>query len=209
MNLQERAVQELVDRDPEGAAERILALAMKVSGARAISVFAFVDRRTRLIKSVGLDEDDLERVRALTGELRQRLERGVHVDAREATSLPLMRPGTQELVGVLYIRGATNQAAVAATMAPISSMLAAAVVAVVEPRVLNTTVQHYLTNQSEEDIDRDKLVLALVQCRYNVSQTAARLGVTRATVYKRMIRHGIPRDKVKQGRPFKELGEAE
>src|SRR5262245_52779643 len=124
LNLQELAIRELVEGDPERAAKKIVALATGVTRPQAAGVFALVDRRPRLMTSVGLDQNDLTWVQALAGDSRRRLERGQHVTGEGATSLPLIRPGGTELVGALYIRGATNQDAVATTMKPVCSMLA-------------------------------------------------------------------------------------
>jgi hypothetical protein len=59
---------------------------------------------------------------------------------------------------------------------------------------------HYIERTPPEEIERRRLVLLLERHEWNVARVARALGVTRATVYLRLRRHGIPRRRVPKPR---------
>jgi DNA-binding NtrC family response regulator len=61
-----------------------------------------------------------------------------------------------------------------------------------------SAVQAYLSQTSDEEIARERLLLLLVQNEWNISRVARLMGVTRRTIYLRLQRHNIVREKVKK-----------
>jgi transcriptional regulator of acetoin/glycerol metabolism len=58
----------------------------------------------------------------------------------------------------------------------------------------------YLESTPLGDIQRQKLVLLLERNAWNISRVARLMGVTRRTIYLRLRRYGIPRERVYKGR---------
>jgi transcriptional regulator with GAF, ATPase, and Fis domain len=59
-------------------------------------------------------------------------------------------------------------------------------------------VQAYLSQTSDDEIARERLLLLLVQNEWNISRVARLMGVTRRTIYLRLQRHNIVREKVRK-----------
>ena len=60
--------------------------------------------------------------------------------------------------------------------------------------------QSYLERTPMEDVEREKLLLLLNRNEWNISRVARLMGVTRRTIYVRLARHEIPREKVSKTR---------
>src|SRR5262245_32798798 len=60
--------------------------------------------------------------------------------------------------------------------------------------------QSYLERTPLEDMEREKLLLLLNRNEWNISRVARLMGVTRRTIYMRLARHRIPREKVPKTR---------
>ena len=58
----------------------------------------------------------------------------------------------------------------------------------------------YLERTPLEDMEREKLLLLLNRNEWNISRVARLMEVTRRTIYMRLARHGIPREKVPKTR---------
>lgn len=56
--------------------------------------------------------------------------------------------------------------------------------------------QSYLERTPLEDMEREKLLLLLNRNEWNISRVARLMGVTRRTIYMRLARHKIPREKI-------------
>jgi transcriptional regulator with GAF, ATPase, and Fis domain len=59
----------------------------------------------------------------------------------------------------------------------------------------------YLERTPVEDMEREKLLLLLNRNEWNIARVARLMGVTRRTVYLRLQRYNIPRERVPKGRP--------
>ncbi len=58
----------------------------------------------------------------------------------------------------------------------------------------------YLERTPVEDMEREKLLLLLNRNEWNIARVARLMGVTRRTVYLRLQRYNIPRERVPKGR---------
>jgi transcriptional regulator of acetoin/glycerol metabolism len=58
----------------------------------------------------------------------------------------------------------------------------------------------YLERTPVEDMEREKLLLLLNRNEWNIARVARLMGVTRRTVYLRLQRYGIPRERVPKTR---------
>lgn len=63
-----------------------------------------------------------------------------------------------------------------------------------------TVWRNYLERTPLEDMEREKLLLLLNRNEWNISRVARLMGVTRRTIYMRLARHKIPREKVPKTR---------
>jgi transcriptional regulator with GAF, ATPase, and Fis domain len=61
----------------------------------------------------------------------------------------------------------------------------------------------YLERTPVEDMEREKLLLLLNRNEWNIARVARLMGVTRRTIYLRLQRHSIPRERVPKTRPRK------
>ena len=59
----------------------------------------------------------------------------------------------------------------------------------------------YLERTPVEDMEREKLLLLLNRNEWNIARVARLMGVTRRTVYLRLQRYNIPRERVVKSRP--------
>jgi hypothetical protein len=76
--------------------------------------------------------------------------------------------------------------------------IAHAVIAAVSAPPQPSPVHAYLSQTSDEEIARERLLLLLVQNEWNISRVARLMGVTRRTIYLRLQRHNIVREKVRK-----------
>ena len=60
--------------------------------------------------------------------------------------------------------------------------------------------QSYLERTPVEDMEREKLLLLLNRNEWNIARVARLMGVTRRTIYLRLQRYGIPRERVPKTR---------
>jgi DNA-binding NtrC family response regulator len=63
--------------------------------------------------------------------------------------------------------------------------------------------ESYLERTPVEDMEREKLLLLLNRNEWNIARVARLMGVTRRTIYLRLQRHNIPRERVPKNRPRK------
>ena len=66
----------------------------------------------------------------------------------------------------------------------------------------------YLERTPVEDMEREKLLLLLNRNEWNIARVARLMGVTRRTIYLRLQRHNIPRERVPKTRPRKAASQA-
>ena len=90
-------------------------------------------------------------------------------------------------------------------MSKFSRILAKAVgdTGVPEPRGGNRSEawETYLKRTPVEDMEREKLLLLLNRNEWNIARVSRLMGVTRRTIYLRLQRYNIPRERVPKTRP--------
>jgi hypothetical protein len=185
--------------DSEGLARRTLDAALTFSGGWAAALFQREHDHMLLFSSVGVEQSGLEAVNEAWSAHRERLESGEAVLSAAPEAARAIVPVTegQELVGLLYVEGASpfqpKQAPVLAQLARIASM--AFVMAPPQAAEQAEPVEAYLARTPPEDVGRQQLVALLAHNEWNIAKVARVLEVTRATVYNRLARFGIQRQR--------------
>jgi GAF domain-containing protein len=196
-------------------AERTLEVAMVLVNGRSAGVFETVEDRLTLFASRGIDQNVLDAVQTLWNRGKDQL-RGsqplyvedCRIDRDLAASasggpaslavFPVFDGG--DLVALLYVDSPEPRLSGAHDiegLAKFSRLLAGAVGRAPEraarPR---PEWEAYLEQTPVEDIEREKLLLLLDRNGWNIARVARLMGVTRRTVYLRLRRYRIPRQRV-------------
>jgi len=69
-----------------------------------------------------------------------------------------------------------------------------------EARTSTERWETYLERTPVQDLEREKLLLLLNRNEWNIARVARLMGVTRRTIYLRLQRYNIPRERVPKGR---------
>ena len=193
----------LVAGDPRGAADRTLAFLASVNKARGTAVFAVQGDRLTLFTGRGFEVEAVSTVQSAWTTERARLEKGELVRGSDARSSYVIAPLTDggAVVALLYLDVAAGAAWTALDTSSISGFgvaIAQAVIAAASAPLQPSPVQAYLSQTSDDEIARERLLLLLVQNEWNISRVARLMGVTRRTIYLRLQRHNIMREKVRK-----------
>ena len=193
----------LVAGDPRGAADRILAFLLSLNKARGAAVFALDGDRLTLFTGRGFELEAVTTVQNAWTSQRDELEKGEILrqsDARASSVVvPLMDEGT--VVALLYLDVAAEtewKSLDASSLTAFGVAIAQAVIAASSGAPEPSPVQAYLSQTSDDEIARERLLLLLVQNEWNISRVARLMGVTRRTIYLRLQRHNIVREKVRK-----------
>jgi len=205
--------------DPRRLAERTLEVVMALVNGRSGGVFAAEDERLTLFASRGIDQHVLDAVETLWGRAKDQIRRGrpIYVPDtgtdKDLASAPAGGPASlamfpvfdgDELVALLYIDSAERhfcQPSDVERLAKFSRMLARAVRPEMEPAAREVSGwEAYLEKTPVQDIERQKLMLLLNRNEWNIARVARLMGVTRRTVYLRLQRYNIPRERVAKSR---------
>ena len=191
----------LVAGDPRGAADRTLAFLLSLNKARGAAVFAVDDDRLKLFTGTGFDLEALTTVQQAWTRLRSSLasgevQRGSDARAQYAIA-PLSEGGS--VVALLYLDVAAGTEWPALDVSSLTAFgvaIAQAVIAANSAPVTPSAIHAYLAQTSDDEIARERLLLLLVQNEWNISRVARLMGVTRRTIYLRLQRHNIVRERV-------------
>ena len=211
--------------DPRRLAERTLEVVMSLSNGRSGAVFTCADPGdgVNLFASRGIDQAVLDAVPAVWDALGDSLRQGqtVYVGDRESErriTLPSAEcPGPasfavvpvfdeETLVALLYVDSAEPHFCDThdlERLSKFSRILAKAVTESTSPVEAGRTSeawQSYLERTPVEDMEREKLLLLLNRNEWNIARVARLMGVTRRTIYLRLQRYGIPRERVPRTR---------
>ena len=211
--------------DPRRLAERTLEVVMSLSNGRSGAVFTCRDsgNGVDLFASRGIDQAVLDSVPAVWETLGDSLRQGqtVYVGDRETerrVSLPQAEsrgpasfavvPVFEEdtLVALLYVDSAdphfcdTHDLERLAKFSRIIAKSVAESASPVEAGRGSEAWQAYLERTPIEDMEREKLLLLLNRNEWNIARVARLMGVTRRTIYLRLQRYGIPRERVPKTR---------
>jgi hypothetical protein len=209
--------------DPRRLAERTLEVVMSLLNGRSSAVFTNNGSEVTLFASRGIDQAVLEIVPMAWAGQKDALRRGdlVYVPDRSAErrvpTLPADRPGPASfvvvpvmeedvLLALLYVDSSEPHFCDAhdlERLAKFSRIVAKSVNDSSSPRPAGgsgDSWESYLERTPVEDMEREKLLLLLNRNEWNIARVARMMGVTRRTVYLRLQRYNIPRERVPKSR---------
>jgi transcriptional regulator with GAF, ATPase, and Fis domain len=208
--------------DPRRLAERTLEVVMSLSNGRSGAVFTHQDGKVTLFASRGIDQHVLDAIQTVWSRFRESFVAGETFYAADlATDRRLKateRGGAaslavvpvfegDELVALLYVDSLDPHFCTAQDlerMSKFSRILAKAVAdtGAPEPRANRSEAwETYLERTPVEDMEREKLLLLLNRNEWNIARVSRLMGVTRRTIYLRLQRYNIPRERVPKTRP--------
>jgi Bacterial regulatory protein, Fis family len=193
----------LVAGDPRGAADRTLAFLVSLNKARGAAVFALEGDRLTLFAGRGFDVQALSAVQAGWADHHSKLQSGQILRDSDSRASYVIAPLTEgeSVVALLYLdvpAGTDWTGLDTSSLTAFGVAIAHAVIAASSAPQQPSAVQAYLSQTSDEEIARERLLLLLVQNEWNISRVARLMGVTRRTIYLRLQRHNIVREKVRK-----------
>jgi transcriptional regulator with GAF, ATPase, and Fis domain len=210
--------------DPRRLAERTLEVVMSLLNGRAAAVFTSTDDGVTLFASRGIDQAVLDIVPVTWTAQKDGFRRGetFYVPDRAAERrLPASvaeRPGPasfaivpvleeEALLALLYVDSQEPHFCDAhdlERLSKFSRIVAKSVNDTASPRPGGggspDSWEAYLERTPVEDMEREKLLLLLNRNEWNIARVARMMGVTRRTVYLRLQRYNIPRERVPKSR---------
>jgi transcriptional regulator with GAF, ATPase, and Fis domain len=208
--------------DPRILAERTLEVLMSLNRGRSGAVFAREGDTVTLFASRGIDQEVLDAVKTIWGRHRDALQNGQTFsigNREEDRRLPRREPGgpaslvvmpvfsAGKLVALLYVDSFDPHFSDPNDMERMSrfSRIVAKAVTGIDPhreeaRSSTERWETYLERTPVHDLEREKLLLLLNRNEWNIARVARLMGVTRRTIYLRLERYKIPRERVPKGR---------
>ena len=209
--------------DPRRLAERTLEVVMSLVNGRSGAVFSRQDDRITLFGSRGIDQHVLDAGQLVWETHRDSLlegqtfyvperasERRLPALSREGPPSFVVVPvvtGENELVALTYVDSLDPHFCTAQDLERLGKFSRIIAKAVTEDPAAETTRsradawESYLERTPVEDMEREKLLLLLNRNEWNIARVARLMEVTRRTIYLRLQRYNIPRERVAKGRP--------
>jgi len=189
-------VRAMVVKDPRQTADTILEFLAGANETRGAAIFS-VDGDPKLFAGRGIAQGALDSVRDGWLEHKAALAQGRLSREAHGLLIPVLR--RERLIALLYLE--TGQADLE-SVASVSDLIGEAVVQSARSGAPLSTVESYLEQTSDVEIERRRLLLLLERHEWNLSRVAREVGRTRATIYKRLAAFGISRRRVpKMARP--------
>jgi transcriptional regulator with GAF, ATPase, and Fis domain len=204
--------------NPRILAERTLEVLMALNRGRSAAVFARDGDTVTLFASRGIDQDVLDAVKTVWSRYRDALQSGetFSIGSRaEGRLLTRREPGgpaslvvvpvfsAGKLVALLYLDSLDPHFCGPNDMERLSrfTRIVAKAVTGIEPhreeaRSTAERWETYLERTPVGDLEREKLLLLLNRNEWNIARVARLMGVTRRTIYLRLQRYNIPRERV-------------
>src|SRR5688572_14056062 len=214
--------------DPHRLAERTVEVVMALVNGRSGGVFSTGDDRLTLFASRGIDQHALDAVRLIWDRSKDALRRGEpdyvperasHNDLRQdggasAPSALAMFPvfDGDSIVALLYVDSFEPHFCLPQDLDRLGRF-ARILARSVRPDAEEKRVaekdgwESYLERTPVPDIEREKLLLLLNRNEWNIARVARLMGVTRRTVYLRLQRYNIPRERVAKTRPRRAIAQ--
>ena len=209
--------------DPRRLAERTLEVVMSLLNGRAGAVFTCGGEEITLFASRGIDQAVLDMVPVAWAAQKEALRRGETFyvpdrgSDRRLPAVLLERPGPasfvispvledESLLALLYVDSQEPHFCDThdlERLSKFSHIVAKSVQDTASPRPMGGTAdswEAYLERTPVEDMEREKLLLLLNRNEWNIARVARMMGVTRRTVYLRLQRYNIPRERVPKSR---------
>jgi hypothetical protein len=209
--------------DPRRLAERTLDVIMSLTNGRSGAVFAREGEGLHLFASRSIDQHVLDASQAVWSRHSESLQRGetFYVSdwaADRRIPSPRGRGGPaafavvptfdgEELIALLYVDSLDPHFCEEHDLARLQKFTRIIAKAVRESSTGGAPVspsnvwETYLERTPVEDMEREKLLLLLNRNEWNIARVARLMGVTRRTVYLRLQRYNIPRERVAKSRP--------
>jgi len=209
--------------DPRRLAERTVEVVMSLTHGRAGAVFSRDQDRMTLFASRGIDQAVLDAVEAVWTGLRDSLQMGeTFYVADRSAERRIPKPGLDEpgptsfavvpvrdgdeLVALLYVDSLDPNFCEPHDLERLSKFSRIVAKAVSEtgsteeePRPSREEIwETYLERTPVEDMEREKLLLLLNRNEWNIARVSRLMGVTRRTIYLRLARYNIPRERVRK-----------
>ena len=189
----------LAGGDSRRLAESTLELLMVISRARCGAVFACEADRLGLVVSRGLDQGALDSTHRVWVNSRRSLSTGrpLYSGGPESfLTVPLV--DDEEVKGLLYVDTPDPDFRVPSEhLASLCRILCSALSGLSEVSLRTPSQwESYLERTTPEDIERERLLLLLNRNEWNIARVSRILGVTRMTIYNRLGRFNIPRERV-------------
>jgi hypothetical protein len=212
----------VVADDPRRLGERTIDVVLSLVDGRCGAVFTLDGDRLLLFASRGVDQHALDAAQVVWSSRSDSLRRGEAFYAAEAGAIAGLKAQARQgpasltvvpvlqdsiLVALLYIDAADPHFlnnADRERLSKFARIIAKAVVQTAAPRPSRAEAwETYLERTPVEDMEREKLLLLLNRNEWNIARVARLMGVTRRTIYLRLQRHSIPRERVPKNRPRK------
>jgi Bacterial regulatory protein, Fis family/GAF domain len=208
--------------DPRRLAERTLEVVMSLLNGRAGAVFTIPDDQVVLFASRGIDQAVLDLAPLIWELQKEGFRRGEtfyvpeRATERRLPQAAAERPGPasfavvpvlqdEALIAILYVDSHEPHFCDAHDLdrlSKFSRIVAKSVTDTAAPRRGGgpDAWEAYLERTPVEDMEREKLLLLLNRNEWNIARVARMMGVTRRTVYLRLQRYKIPRERVSKSR---------
>jgi transcriptional regulator with GAF, ATPase, and Fis domain len=205
--------------DPRRLAERTLEVVMSLLNGRSGAVFTCESAPT-LFASRGIDQAVLDVVPLVWAAQQEALRKGETFYVADCTSerrvvigadrpapasfalVPVLQD--EHLLALLYVDSQEPHFCDGhdlERLAKFSRIIAKSVTETAAPRRGSPDAwETYLERTPVEDMEREKLLLLLNRNEWNIARVARMMGVTRRTVYLRLQRYNIPRERVPKSR---------
>jgi GAF domain-containing protein len=210
--------------DPRRLAERTLEVVMSLNNGRSGAIFTHADDKVALFASRGIDQAALDSMEAVWARHREslkaaetfycpdrtaerRLPNEVNEEPGPASFAVVPVFDNEALVALMYVD--SNDPHFCAShdlerLTKFSRIVAKAVTdtlpVVAKGRQQAEAWETYLERTPVEDMEREKLLLLLNRNEWNIARVARLMGVTRRTIYLRLQRYNIPRERVPKTR---------
>jgi len=209
--------------DPRRLAERTLEVVMSLLNGRAGAVFTCAGEEVTLFASRGIDQAVLDIVPVVWAAQKTGFRAGEtfyvpdRAGERRLPATMAEKPGPasfavvpvleeEALLALLYVDSQEPHFCDAhdlERLSKFSRIVAKSVNDTTAPRPGGGSAdswEAYLERTPVEDMEREKLLLLLNRNEWNIARVARMMGVTRRTVYLRLQRYNIPRERVPKSR---------
>jgi transcriptional regulator with GAF, ATPase, and Fis domain len=199
--------------EPQRLAERTVEIILSLTHGRCAAVFAVDEGRLTLFASRGIDQAALDAAHAdwkahsttlARGEMFYAATRSDGAGPEARAEVPIRSDDT--VVGILYVDSLEAHfldAGDCQRLVKFTRILARALTAPVKAAVERPQGwERYLERTSVDEMERERLLLLLERNEWNIARVARLMQVTRRTVYLRLARYGVPRERVRKGRPI-------
>jgi transcriptional regulator with GAF, ATPase, and Fis domain len=198
--------------DPRALAERMLDALIALSNGRRGALFSREHGTVKLFSSRGVDQAVLEFVQT-SWNLREALFQEGRVLVAPSEAAGEIRPPEdvtsaavvpvsdgQRLIGLLYVDSNDKRFTTEDELYALNQFARIGARALATPgspkRSSLLDVETYLEKTSPDEIAKEQLLVLLDRHEWNISRVARLIGVTRQTIYTRLQRYGIERQRI-------------